>query len=88
MKIHVEGNIFLCSDEYQFILREYMSSVDKRTGERKSKVIGYYTSINGVINKIIKLKLVETKIEELHELKGEITRIRVWAQDLFQDIKE
>jgi hypothetical protein len=88
MKILIENNLYLESDEWQFILKEYTNSVDKRSGDHKAKVIGYYTSINGVINKLVKMKLRDSNIEHLHELKEEVIRIRVWAQKLLEEVTE
>jgi len=87
MKIHIRKNLYLEADQFQFILREHMDTFDKRSGRQKTKTIGYYTSLSGVVNKLIRLNLAECDATNLKEMREEMQRLQVWIKGLFADIE-
>ncbi|AGN33765.1 hypothetical protein PANG_00046 [Paenibacillus phage PG1] len=68
MKVCIENNLYLESDERQFVLKEYTGkqSVGKN-GEVTDlfKTIGYYTDIRAAINKLVQMKIMESNAQTL-----------------------
>lgn len=88
MRVHVQGNIYLEADEFQFCLKQYTGAVDKRSGREKAKTIGYYTSLSGVIKKLIRLNMAHSEATTLLEMKQELERIHLWARSLFAEFEQ
>ncbi len=74
MKVHVEGNIYIESDERQFIVREYTGTRDKE-GREIQKDPRYFTSFNGCLKYLLNKELRDSTVSDLKELKNELRRI-------------
>lgn len=78
MKVKIENNIYLESDERQFILREYAGKTyTNKKGEEieSSTVIGYYPSVKMAVDSLVKKKLLESNATTLKELSEEVENI-------------
>lgn len=78
MKIHIENNLYLESDQYQYLLKQYSGRTypNKKGEEIESyQVIGYYGSVNQAIKALINKKIKETTATNLTELLNDIKRI-------------
>lgn len=71
--------LYLESDGMQFILREYNGNLDKN-GNGVYKTIGYYSSVAGAINALVKMKLMDSTAETLGELLNEVQGIREYIE--------
>lgn len=87
MKVHIEKNLYLESDERQFILKEYTG---KQTTSESGKITdlfklhGYYTSVESAINGFVKMKIRESTATNLKEL---ITSFREIKEYIAKEIK-
>lgn len=101
MKVHVDttyndkgeikGQLYIESDSMQFILKEYTGaiSIDKNTGKESEvyNTIGYFTSFQSALLKLLKMKLAASTVETLGEMMAEIKRIeyeikQTWSVEL------
>jgi hypothetical protein len=77
MKIHVEGDIYITSDERQFMISKLQRYKDKEGNEKEQMVAqGYYTSLESLINGLVKRKLLQSNATTLNELLGSLKSIR------------
>lgn len=79
MKVKIEDNLYLESDAYQYILREYSGKTytDKDGKEREgSRVLGYYGTVQQAIESLVQMKLRESTATTLTELKEDLEKIR------------
>jgi hypothetical protein len=88
MKVHIEGNLYLESDNMQFILKEYTGaiSVDKKTGKETEVCnnVGYYTNIHSALKALMVMKIKDTTATNLSELSADIKRIENWIRSRFE----
>ena len=84
MKVHVEGNIFIESDERQYILKEYTG---KTTTDKHGKthelyrVHGYFGKLEQVMKKLVKMKILNSKAETIGELLEEVKKIDRYIEE-------
>lgn len=81
MKVQVEGNLYIESDEYQFILKEYTGAISKpaKEGEEGRPVYntkGYFPTVESAMSKVLTMKLKQSTAQTLHELIADVERIR------------
>lgn len=74
MKVQVEDNLFIESDPYNFIVKEYTQRKDG-TGEGKTIVHGYFSKLEFAVKHIIKMKVKESTATTLEELLRDLKRI-------------
>ena len=79
MKVQIENNLYIESDERQFILKEYTGkqSFDK-DGKATDlyKTHGYFPDVAGALNKVVKMKIMDSTARTLSELVTAIQEIR------------
>jgi Ni,Fe-hydrogenase maturation factor len=75
MKIKIEGNIYIESDDRQFIAKEYTGKEDKH-GTPLFKLIGYYPKIEQAVNAVVDLQIKSSTAETLGDLIKEVKGIR------------
>jgi|SRR5690625_2691850 len=82
LKINIEGNIYLESDEHQFMLKRYGNTYINKEGEEVQNytVIGYYPTIERAINSFITKKLLDSQATTLKELKQDVESIREFVK--------
>ena len=81
MKVQIEGNLYLESDEYQFILKEYTGrfAKPKQEGEEPreiSKTHGYFPTVESAMLKVLTMKVKESTATSLRELITDVERIK------------
>jgi hypothetical protein len=74
MKVQIEGNLYLESDEMQFTLKEYTDKLDKN-GKEVFKVLGYYGTIQQAAKAFVRMKIKQTTAVRLGELINDVNRI-------------
>jgi hypothetical protein len=74
MKVQIEGNLYLESDERQFILKEYTGKQDK-DGKETFKIHGYYGSIHQALKGYTTMKIKQSTAVTLSELVLDVNRI-------------
>lgn len=77
MKVQIEGNLYLESDDKQFIIKQYNGSVDKQ-GKETFTPKGYFSSVEGAMQYLLKMKIKESAATTLSELLRDVRELRVW----------
>ncbi|RUT48548.1 hypothetical protein EJP82_00975 [Paenibacillus anaericanus] len=77
MKVLIEDNLYLESDEKQFVIKKYSGKVD-RDGKEQFQPKGYFSSIEGALNHLVKMKIKESTASTLSELVRDIQEIKAW----------
>ena len=75
MKILVDENTYLESDENQFILKKYTGKFDKKTEKEIFKVLAYCNTLNGALKHLKKIMILESDAETFQELLQHIKKI-------------
>ncbi|MFC5528421.1 hypothetical protein [Cohnella yongneupensis] len=81
MKVHIEGNLYLESDERQFVLKEYTGGTNK-DGNELYKTIAYLTDIQHAFRYILRQKIKETTASNVKELIADLQRIESWLHSI------
>ena len=79
MKVHIEGNLFLESDAYQYLLKEYSGKTytNEKGEEREGfRVLGYYGTIEQAIRSLVEKKIKQSTATTLNELLEEVKEIK------------
>ncbi|GIP55926.1 hypothetical protein [Paenibacillus vini] len=79
MKVQIEGQLYLESDERQFVIKQYNGKVDDK-GKELFQAKGYFSSIEGAIKHLVKMKLMESTSTTLGELLREIESIKGYIE--------
>lgn len=79
MKVHIEDNLYLESDSMQFMLREYTGKTDG-TGKELFKSHGYFSTAEGAMKKVLKMKISESTATSLQELITEVKSIKQYIE--------
>ena len=82
MKIHIENNLYIESDGMQFILKEYTGKTTEVKGKEveQYKTHGYFSSVSGALNKVVKMKIMDSTAQTLGELLREVEGIRKYIE--------
>ncbi|MEB4784830.1 hypothetical protein P5G60_24150 [Paenibacillus jamilae] len=84
MKVQIEGSLYLESDGMQFILKEYTGkqSVNKKTGDSTDlyKTYGYFPTVKSALEKVVKMKIMDSTATTLGELLTEFKGIRKYIE--------
>lgn len=78
MRIHVEKDIYITSDERQFVIAKQTFQKDKETGEEKEVMLGlqYYTNLSSLIQALVRRKVSDSTATTLQELLTEVKLIK------------
>lgn len=79
MKVQIEGNLYLESDERQFVLKQYNGKIDDK-GKELFQAKGYFSSIEGALKHIVKMKLMDSTVATLSELLREVNEIKSYIE--------
>lgn len=89
MKVQIEGNLYLESDERQFVLKEYTGRVskDKKTEVETEIVntVAYITSVEHAFRYLLKQKIKESTATNVRELIADLRRIENWLHSIIGD---
>ncbi|WP_044648328.1 hypothetical protein [Paenibacillus terrae] len=84
MKIQIEGSLYLESDGMQFILKQYTgkTTLVKLTGKEAEqyKTHGYFSTVEGALKKVVKMKVMESTATTIGELLKELEGIRQYIE--------
>lgn len=84
MKLHVEGNLYVESDERQYIVREYLGTFDKE-GRENQKTPHHFKTFGGVLRYLLNKELRATTATTLFELLKEFERIETKLTEVGED---
>lgn len=79
MKVKLDGNVYLESDDQQFLLKEYTGKTytNKKGEEIEAyRNLGYYGTIQQAIKGIVKKKLLESDATTLQELRNDVSNLK------------
>jgi len=74
VKVQIEGDLYLETDGMQFIIKRYNGKKDKK-GYEQFQAIGYYSTLEHAIKRIVKLKLMDSTATTLIELLRDVRSI-------------
>lgn len=87
MKVKIDDNLFLESDEYQYTLKLYNGTFTtynkgkENEYERENfKTLGYFSSVEQAVKKLIDMEIKASKAESLSELLKDIKAIKKWIE--------
>jgi len=89
MKVQIEDNLYLESDSFQFILKDYTGKVseNKETGKETElyNTLGYFTNIHYAFRFILRMKIKESTATNVRELIADLRRIEKWLHEIIGD---
>lgn len=87
MKVQIEENVFLESDEYQYILKRYTGTYSIRNKGKEDeheienyRIIGYYPTVTQAIEKLVDMEIKTSTAESLDELIKDINSIKKYIE--------
>jgi hypothetical protein len=80
MKVHIEDNIYLESDERQFIIKKYTGSINKQTNQEVFVPLGYYSQLESVVKALVRMKIRQSSATTFEELIQDLKRIEEWIK--------
>lgn len=83
MKIQIEDNLYIESDSMQFIIKEYSGKQTVGEGGKVTenyKTHGYYPDVKSCLNKIVKMKVMDSTATTISELLEEVKGIREYIE--------
>lgn len=89
MKVQIEGDMYLESDSFQFIVKEYTG---KTYTDAKGNVTehynthGYFPSIESALRYVLRMKIKESTATNLQELIADLRRIEEWLHEQLKEI--
>lgn len=84
MKVQIEDNLYIEGDERNIEVRRYTGKFDEKTEKELFKNYGYFTSVEGAVKKIIRMKLADSKATTLSELLVDLKRIEKEIENLIK----
>lgn len=79
MKVHIEENIFLESDERNFLIREYTGKQDSN-GKELYKTHGFYSTVQQALKALVQMKVKQSNAVTLSELISDVEGIGVYIR--------
>ncbi|ASA22026.1 hypothetical protein [Paenibacillus donghaensis] len=81
MKVQIEGNFYIESDDREFTLKEYTGKISKPAegkteGVPLFKTHGYFSDVQGAAHKFLKLKIGSSEAKNLLQLIADVESIR------------
>jgi hypothetical protein len=83
VKVQIEDNLYIESDAYNFILKEQTVRKDG-IGAGKTIIHGYFSSVESVIKRVLKMKIKQSTATTLQELVLDIQRIEGYIHSQLQ----
>ncbi|MUG43447.1 hypothetical protein [Paenibacillus woosongensis] len=75
MKVQIEGDLFIESDPYNFILKEQKARQDG-SGDGKIVIHGYFSTLESAANHVVKMKIKQSTAKTLQELVSDVRSIK------------
>lgn len=79
MKVHIEENLYLESDERCFVIKEYTGKQDAK-GKELFKPCGYFPTIQLAVQKLVQMKIKQSNAVTLFELVSDVERIEEYIK--------
>ncbi|MCA1029280.1 hypothetical protein LCM23_25035 [Cytobacillus kochii] len=79
MKVNIEGNLYLESDDKCFVIKEYTGKEDNK-GKALFKTFGYFPTVEQAMKKLVQMKIKQSNALTLIELVREIEGINQYIQ--------
>src|SRR5690625_2283371 len=87
MKVKIEDNLYLESDEHQYILKlyngtftTYNAGKENEYERENSKTLGYFSNVEQAIKKLVDMEIKNSNAENLAELLKDIKAIKKWIE--------
>lgn len=88
MKVKIDDNLYLESDEHQYIIRKYLGTYSTHNKGKENeyerenfRTIGYYASINQALTALIESEIKTSTAKDLKGLKNDVKEISKWFKD-------
>ena len=76
MRVHVENDLYISADGRQYVVeRRGVTQSGENAGNEYFTSLGYYSSLQGAVNGIVKLKISESTATTLKELISKLDEI-------------
>lgn len=77
MRVHVQDDLYISADGRQYTLeRRSVIQTGKTAGDEVFTSLGYYASLQGCVNAIVKQKIAESEVTTLKELLAKLDEIQ------------
>jgi len=87
MKVKIDDNLYLESDEHQYILKQYTGTYSIRNKGKDNehqvenfRVLGYFRTVSQAVNKLISNEIKTSTASNLKELREDIQKIKKWVE--------
>lgn len=87
MKVKIDDNLYLESDEHQYILKKYTGTYSTRNKGKDDehqvenfRVLGYFRTVSQAVNKLISNEIKTSTASNLKELREDIQAIKKWVE--------
>lgn len=88
MKVKIDDKLYLESDEHQYILKKYTGTYtiknkgkDDEYQTENFRVLGYFATVTGAVNKLISDEIKGSNATDLKELRQDIWKIKNWFEN-------
>lgn len=78
MKVHIEDNLYLESDDYSYMIREE-TGTDKE-GKPTYKTHGYFSTVQSAMKHLLQMKIKQSTAVSLSELLQDVKRIEQYIE--------
>jgi hypothetical protein len=79
MKVEIEQNLYLESDDMQLIIKEYNGKKDAN-GRELYKSHGYFPTVQSAVKHLVKMKVMRSTAQTLSELCQDVLRIEQYIE--------
>lgn len=87
MKVKIDDNLYLESDEQQYILKKYTGTYTTRNKGKDNehqvenfRILGYFRTVSQAVNKLISNEIKTSNANNLKELREDIQAIKKWVE--------
>jgi hypothetical protein len=84
MKVLIQDNIYIVSDERQYVLKEFTGQFDKK-GNEVVKILGYFGKVSQALKHVVKMNIMKSDATTLRELVADIEQIDNRIEELLLD---
>ena len=88
MKVKIDDKLYLESDEYQYILKQYTGTYSIRNKGKENeqevenyKVLGYYGTVTQALDALVSREIKASTASDLKELREDVKAISKWFKE-------
>lgn len=88
MKVKIDDKLYLESDEYQYILKQYTGKYSLRNEGKENeklvenyKILGYYGTVTQALDALVSREIKASTASDLKELRKDIQAISKWLKE-------